>query len=34
MWIVECSQIAMYRADLMFGSIAEDVSLGYGCVAI
>ena len=29
MWIVECSQIAMYRADLMFGSIAEGGWLGW-----
>ena len=28
MWILNRSQIALYRADLMFGSIAENGSLG------
>ena len=28
MWILDRSQIALQRADLMFGSIAEDGSLG------
>ena len=28
MWILNRSQIALQRADLMFGSIAEDGSLG------
>ena len=30
MWILDRLEIALQRADLMFGSIAEDGSLGYG----
>lgn len=29
MWILDRLEIALQRADLMFGSIAEDGSLGY-----
>ena len=32
MWILNRSQIALHRADLMFGSIAEDGSLGMGSI--
>ena len=33
MWILNRLEIALQRADLMFGSIAEDGSLGNGTMA-